>query len=142
MNSGQQQWNQARQVSHEAMRNGPAPRDLQGECDRAYQSAMQRETGGHPPTMRHDVQACQSVLKQGHSERMLQQSVAKHSPNIDKLDHAGKQELSGKVVAVAAKRNAEDIPREERQNVKPGHETHRGQESEMAAWMQKHNWSR
>ena len=100
--------------------------------DKAYKEAMKGHLERHPgkkkPTADDDVGVSQELLKRGADPKKLQNSVANHSENKDavKFSPDKRNQYGGHVVARAAKRNAQDEPRAARENVKPGHETHKG----------------
>lgn len=97
--------------------------------DKAYQDAVAGHKAANPGkkfTPNSDIAVSQGLLKAGADPKKLENSVAGHSPNLDRHAKADHGRYGRDVVAVAANRNMKDDPRADRQNIKPGHEPNRG----------------
>ena len=66
-----------------------------------------------------DIEVSQNMLKQGADPKKLMNSIEKNSPNFKKNEN--RKLGANKIVSVAMKRNAEDVPRPSKQREHPSH---------------------
>lgn len=157
MATEQDRWNQAQRNTDNVMR-GTQPHVAAGQAqkttagamrgtyssdqsthDKAYKQAMGAHLKANPsqkPGPQADVKVSQGLLKNGADPKKLQNSIAAHSQGAQRHSPTDKGKYSRDVVAVAADRNRKDDPRADRQNVKPGHEPHRGPSSNSPKYEQ------
>ncbi len=129
------------QTSREAVKGTTSPHTSQDWHDKAYKSHLQDAQKKNPilknkPSVKTDVGIAQGMLKNGADFHKTKDAVAKHSPAlkaIHKNNPAGAKKDASLIVGKADRLNRNNQPRDQRQNVKPGHETQRGQISQSQA---------
>lgn len=111
--------------------------------DKAYAQVMASRlhgAGKWSVSVRDEVEVSKTMLKHGADKERLAKTLESHSLRLKDEKPGPRQKAAEAIVARADMENREDVGREERQNVKPGHEQHRPPEA--PAWMQDRGRSR
>lgn len=104
----------------------------QAAHDKAYKerrTAHLAENPGKRLGVSDDIKIAQGMLRDGADPKKLESSIKAHSPEVGRLSLGLRENTAKKIVADAAKSNHDNQPRDPRENIKPGHETHRASDA-------------
>lgn len=97
--------------------------------DNAYKAVVGHglKDGSYKGKLDCEPKIAAKLLDKGAKSKELEKSIANHSPAVAKnVPAESRDDAAAKIVAKGQKMNMANQPRDERQNIKPGHEVHRG----------------